>query len=523
MAGGSSSQQPTNTTVTQKTELPEWYTSYLNQVMGRATTQAQDQTPPPTQQIAAMTPDQLAAYQTVRGAQGSYAPYFNQATNSLQGINNINFNDAISPAMQGINFSGAAFTGGQDMRAAEAGFQNTAGTNTAATASPYLSQGSQYLQQSGQGSAADAANPYINQAVSSSGLAAASPYLAAASQSFPQAAAAYMSPYTSGVTDRLAELAGRNLQENILPSVNDQFIRAGQYGSTQNRDITARALRDTQDSLLGQQAQALEAGYGQAGQLFNADASRAAGLAGTAGGLGSAQQQALLQAGSTTGGLSAADLSRLQSSGATLGQLGLGVAGANATDQARALQAYQGLSGLGTSIGQLGLGSAQAQANYGLGQGQLGLSAAQGSANTLLGQAQALQGLGTASQQNALQGAAAQEAAGAAQQGQSQANLNALYQQMAAQYNLPWQNIANLSSVIQGLPVNQSVSGQTSTTTPQASPLSQIGGIGLGVAGLAQSGLFKAKGGAIRKPKSRANHSYGSLPRRGLGFASEAA
>lgn len=68
----------------------------------------------------------------------------------------------------------------------------------------------------------------------------------------------FMSPYTTGVVDRIADLGARNLREKLLPEVNDTFIRAGQFGGSRNADFTARALRDTQESILGQQATALE-------------------------------------------------------------------------------------------------------------------------------------------------------------------------------------------------------------------------------------------------------------------------
>lgn len=71
----------------------------------------------------------------------------------------------------------------------------------------------------------------------------------------------YMSPYLEGVVGRIAELGGRNLRENLLPSVGDEFIRAGQFGSSRQGDFAARALRDTQESVLGQQIQALQAGH----------------------------------------------------------------------------------------------------------------------------------------------------------------------------------------------------------------------------------------------------------------------
>ncbi len=68
----------------------------------------------------------------------------------------------------------------------------------------------------------------------------------------------FMSPYTTGVVDRIADLGRRNLSEKLLPEVNDTFIKAGQFGSTGNSDFTLRALRDTNESILGQQASALE-------------------------------------------------------------------------------------------------------------------------------------------------------------------------------------------------------------------------------------------------------------------------
>lgn len=67
----------------------------------------------------------------------------------------------------------------------------------------------------------------------------------------------YMNPYVTGVVDRIGELAGRNLGENLLPQVNDSFIRSGQFGSSRNADFTLRALRDTNESALAAQNQAL--------------------------------------------------------------------------------------------------------------------------------------------------------------------------------------------------------------------------------------------------------------------------
>lgn len=67
----------------------------------------------------------------------------------------------------------------------------------------------------------------------------------------------YVNPYTEGVVNRIAELGGRNLNEVLLPQVNDTFTGAGQWGSSRHGDFMNRAVRDTNESVLGQQAQSL--------------------------------------------------------------------------------------------------------------------------------------------------------------------------------------------------------------------------------------------------------------------------
>lgn len=104
------------------------------------------------------------------------------------------------------------------------------------------------------------------------------PYTDYASQTLPQAQNAYMSPYTDQVVDRIAQLGQRNLTENLLPQVNSTFTGAGQFGSTRNADFTNRALRDANESILGQQANALQTGYSQAQNAALQDLTRQAQL-----------------------------------------------------------------------------------------------------------------------------------------------------------------------------------------------------------------------------------------------------
>ncbi len=480
----------TTQNVITQTQLPSWYSDYLQQVMGRAVGAAGE----PFQQYtgplnAGLTADQQQAYNIVRGsANGAASPWLQAGTDL--------YNQSADAS------SGAAGQGAFDQ--ASGLFTGAAGANTAGISQPYVQQGAGLAGIAGQGSSLAAANPYIQQSTSPTGLQAASPFLGAASQTFPGAVQDYMSPYTQQVTDRIAQLGERNLKENLLPSISDQFVRAGQFGSAQQRDVVGRALRDTNESVLGQQAQALEQGYGTAGQLFNQDQSRLAGLAGTAGGLGTSQQQILQGAGNTLGGLSGSDLSRQLSAGQTIGQLGLGQSSAASADASRQLQAGQGLSNIGQSQIQASQADLQRQ-----------LAAAQG-----------LAAIGQQGQNMTLQNAAALQSVGAEQQQTAQQGINTAYGQFQQQQSYPWQQIGNLSNVIQGLPVNTSSSTQASTTQPAPSGLSQVAGVGLGVAGLANSGIFHAKGGAVRAGKVvkyKKTHSYGNTPRRGIAVFEDAA
>ena len=130
--------------------------------------------------------------------------------------------------------------------------------------------------------------------------------LAGAGQTFPEAVSAYMNPYTQNVVNQIAEQGVRQLQEKYLPAIGQEFIQAGQFGvgpgSTRMGEFGARALRDVQQAVLGEQAKALQAGYGQAADIFQSDAARKAQLAGTAADIaGMAQRYGLTGAGAVTG------------------------------------------------------------------------------------------------------------------------------------------------------------------------------------------------------------------------------
>lgn len=77
----------------------------------------------------------------------------------------------------------------------------------------------------------------------------------------PNSFASFWNPYTSQVTDTIAQLGNRNLEENVLPAVNNTFTSSGQFGSSRNADFTNRALRDNQEAISQAQGQALNTGF----------------------------------------------------------------------------------------------------------------------------------------------------------------------------------------------------------------------------------------------------------------------
>jgi hypothetical protein len=67
----------------------------------------------------------------------------------------------------------------------------------------------------------------------------------------------FANSYASNVTDEMARLSNKNLLENVLPGVNDTFIKGGTFGGTRNTDFTLRAIDEEGRRLSGQQAEYL--------------------------------------------------------------------------------------------------------------------------------------------------------------------------------------------------------------------------------------------------------------------------
>ncbi len=146
---------------------------------------------------------------------------------------------------------------------------------------------------------------------------ALAPWLERAGASAPGVVGGYMSPYQDLVVDRIGELGNRNLTENLLPAIGDQFVGAGGYGGSRQAEAIGRAVRDTQESISAQQGAALDTGYRGALTAAQTDLSRFGALGQTALRGGTADIGSGLQVGSALSDLAGR-------------QQGLGLTGAGA-------------------------------------------------------------------------------------------------------------------------------------------------------------------------------------------------
>jgi hypothetical protein len=150
---------------------------------------------------------------------------------------------------------------------------------------PTLSQAMDYTKAGGYGSSLNAASPYLSQA----------------SNTVPNVISDYMNPYSSSVVDRIGSLAQRQLSENIIPTIQNQFIGGGSFGGSRSGEALGKAMRDLQESTMAQQSQTLERGYTQAGQMAQADQARLAQLGQISGALSNQDYARQLQAGDQLG------------------------------------------------------------------------------------------------------------------------------------------------------------------------------------------------------------------------------
>jgi hypothetical protein len=385
---------------TQQTILPDWYTNYAMDILSNQQALAArpyqeyvDASGKAIPRVADFAPDQQAGFEATRQGAFTFRPELGTASTKTQDV-----------------------FGRSALGAAQPYFGQAAGMSGLAAATPGLQQGAGYVAGS----------------TDALGLQMAQPYLAQAGQTAAQTVGQYMNPYQEQVVNRIGQLGTRALQEQVLPGIESEMIRAGQFGGTRQAEITGRAIRDAIEGISAQQSAALQQGYGQAQQTAQADLARQAQLASTAGGLGGAQQQALLGAGS-----------RMADIGQTYGAL----------TQAQ----QQMLADLGKSTGAL----------YG-----------QDTSNQLAA-AQQMAGLAQQRQQQELAGAGALQQIGSQQQALAQKNLDIAREDFLARQAYPQEQIKAMTGALQGVqPAVPQAATKVGTEVPGAFQPSLLGTLG---------------------------------------------
>ena len=385
---------------TQQTILPDWYTNYAMDILSNQQALAArpyqeyvDASGKAIPRVADFAPDQQAGFEATRQGAFTFRPELGTASTKTQDV-----------------------FGRSALGAAQPYFGQAAGMSGLAAATPGLQQGAGYVAGS----------------TDALGLQMAQPYLAQAGQTAAQTVGQYMNPYQEQVVNRIGQLGTRALQEQVLPGIESEMIRAGQFGGTRQAEITGRAIRDAIEGISAQQSAALQQGYGQAQQTAQADLARQAQLASTAGGLGGAQQQALLGAGS-----------RMADIGQTYGAL----------TQAQ----QQMLTDIGKSTGAL----------YG-----------QDTSNQLAA-AQQLAGLAQQRQQQELAGAGALQQIGSQQQALAQKNLDIAREDFLARQAYPQEQIKAMTGALQGVqPAVPQAATKVGTEVPGAFSPSLLSTVG---------------------------------------------
>jgi hypothetical protein len=132
---------------------------------------------------------------------------------------------------------------------------------------------------------------------------AAQPYMNAAAAPTSSTVSQFMSPYTQNVVNSIGALGQQNIAQNIAPQTTAGIVGAGQFGSQRGADALSQTLANAGLGITGQQAAALQSGYGQALQAAQNQAQLYGNLGQTAGQQAQAQGQLQLAGGQAQMGL----------------------------------------------------------------------------------------------------------------------------------------------------------------------------------------------------------------------------
>ena len=476
--------------------LPEYQETYLKDLLANASTLGGSGMFIPEYQTAGLTGGQSAALGLGYGGVGSYLPMMQAGANTLgQGIGG--YQQGMNYALSGVPLFQGGAQGLQNVMQSAPGIAGTSaalGNMYGAQGAGYGSQGAGYGAQGAGfgaqsiGTGAQSAQNIMN------ATAAAMPYQGLASNTIagstqgynPQSYQSYMDPYTDSVVRQAEDDAFRNYDRQA-GQITARAVGSGAFGGDREAIARQELGRNTMDQLSRTTGQLRSQGYQQAQQqaqnAFQNQQARQQQAGQLFGQLGTAYGQLGQQGAQAAGQMGLAGLgqgikgAQLGIQGSQLGLQGSQLGAQTAGQGGRlGLQGQQLASGAASGLGTLGgqytaLGGqmgnlGQGLVNAGRFQGQMGqdLQAAQGQdINTLMG-------------------------LGGFEQRFNQAGLDAQRQTMMDRQMQPYQQMAFLSDIFRGVPSSASTYG--SSYTPPPSFLSQLGGLGMGVAGLYNSGIF---------------------------------
>ncbi len=349
--------------------------------------------------------------------------------------NAFNYQPALGGALQGVNEAGQR--------------------SSLSVMSPFLPG---VMDASGQKPAYDLlgeAQKYTAMGADPLGLRMAQPYLDKAGGSAVDNISTYMNPYMDKVIQGFADAGARNLQEKLIPAATSKYIGAGQLGGPTRGGTgatgapsgfmtdTARALRDTQDSVNKQTADLMMQGWQSALGASQADLTRFGNLAQTAGQLGTSAQEGYSRAG-------------------------------------------QGFAGIGGQYSSMDLANRNLLSNV---MSQVTAAYGADTANKLAASGQLAQ-IAQQMQSQGLAGAKALTDVGGQEQALKQANLDLAYKNFQDQSNYQQNQLDKLTQTFGaiGSAVPTGQMAYESTKMPNVSTLQTIAGLGAQVAGAALAG-----------------------------------
>lgn len=536
------------TSTVNQSNIPAYLRPYAERLMGRAEAESnrgyqtyKDSAGNPIDRIAGVTNDQNAAYGAARNLQSTYAPSFNQAsqsyTNSLglagDAYNNYNPNGVdygaasrfgqgaannyqsqagdfagnraqTDAAVGGYNPNGANFGGATAAgNAALAGYNpgatdfNSAMNQTNAAVGSYNPGGADFAGSVNRGDAAAYGyNPNI--------------------EMFNQGAAErYMNPYLESVIGNAQKAAQLNFAESQAGR-NARAAKSGSFGGSRSAIGDEMARREYDNQFQSLTSDLLNKGYSNAQAMFMADRDAKDKAAQYSADLGMrnadlnlrsvSAQDAANRAGANLGlqgaELNLKNLSSQDAASQYLAKLGmenanLGLSAASAQDAANQANTKFGLQGAAQNLQNMSAEDAQNQYAAKLGMENAGLiqrgTESQDAASRFAAQlgldtaglglkaGELQQGLGKDAYGLATSQAELLNKYGTQQQQEEQRKMDIKYQDFLNQNNSDKDQLQFFSNILRGQPA--ATSSTQTTSTPTGSAMTQVGGLGLAAAG----------------------------------------